>query len=659
MNRNAIISLAMLYALWQTKHRDLLDLIRPFIVYAVGMNTSVGEEIDIERICRYMESEFGYQSFHPAVAERVLIRETSDSIPQEKRIVQKKNKKYYLLTSLTKEIQYFSDKRVVCKGHSDKVTMALADYLNQKQACKRSDFSQTDAENLLLAFFERQGGSIVLSVEDLHQLTIKNNEVDFFVGKFILEQNEKKSIIMDYLVELVKGYFVTTALYLQAENTDVTKASFSDVTFFIDTRLLLAYLGFKTSQENSSVQEMIRSLKKNGAKFACFSYNIEEVNNILEAYKQSTISTSKRPTTITLEYFDEHGYSYTHVEAAQRKFEKRLKGDNIIATTPEQLLAENGITKETIGLLDDDDFRTTLLNAKPNYNLSTLPDDFSAINTISRIRKGKFLPYIEKCRAVFVTTNPILVSTTKQVLKNHSYNVGFPIAITGNDLCVMAWLKDFEQSSSLPKMRLLENVLAAITPSKELMEAYFSNLENLEQQGKISSDEAALLRVDHFAKKELMELTQGEKNNLSSSVFDKIREKIREDGFKDGIQVTTKEHEKWLASKRNEMCRQAEEDVEDEYQRKENFWIRVAKCIAIGIAVLFIIASACSFFLQWNSKTRYFLLIVTFITTIQGAAPFFSENNWLIKFIHRGIQKRKYKALDIRKEKYLKLLERK
>lgn len=32
MNRNTIISLAMLYALWQSNRQDLLDLIRPFML---------------------------------------------------------------------------------------------------------------------------------------------------------------------------------------------------------------------------------------------------------------------------------------------------------------------------------------------------------------------------------------------------------------------------------------------------------------------------------------------------------------------------------------------------------------------------------------------------------------------------------------------------
>lgn len=44
MNRNTIISLAMLYALWQSNRQDLLDLIRPFVLYSVGNTTKVGDD---------------------------------------------------------------------------------------------------------------------------------------------------------------------------------------------------------------------------------------------------------------------------------------------------------------------------------------------------------------------------------------------------------------------------------------------------------------------------------------------------------------------------------------------------------------------------------------------------------------------------------------
>lgn len=658
MKKNAIISLAMLYALWQTKRSDLLDLIRPFVLYAVGVTTKVGDIIDVEGICRYMESEFGYQSFQCAVVERILLRETSDAIKQESRIIKKENRKFILIASLSTQVENFNSKRLVCKEHSDAVTTALAGYLNHNRACRRDNYTSSEAEVFLLSFFERQGGSIVLSADDLRQISFKNSELDFFIGKFILEENEKRSSLMDYIVELVKGYFVTTALYLQAENLDVTHASFSNVIFYLDTRLLLALLGFKSSQENESVQEMVKSLQRNGAKLACFSYNIEEVENILEAYKQSTVSPRRYPATITLEFFDERGASYTHVDAAQKAFIQKLRNFQVNEISFEAALINAGVKDQATGLLNDDELGNILLEMKPSYNVSTLPDDLAAINTVSRIRRGKRLPNIEKCKAVFVTSNPLLVSGTKQLLINHSEDVGFPLAITGNDLCVMAWLKDFERSNNLPKMRLLENVLAALTPSKELMDAYFDNVDYLEKQGDLSGDEAALLRMDQFAKKELMELTKGEKGNLSTAVVQTIRENIRRESKEEGIKIGENRGTQTLNELRTAACKQAEKEIEEEYSRKERRWIKIIKIAAIAIALLFSSASIYMIVMTGiGSPLSIATTIVALVTLVQGTGTLLIKDNWATKVVRRTLQRQKFKELDERKTKYLGLLD--
>lgn len=656
MKKNAIISLAMLYALWQAKRGDLLDLIRPFVVYAIGKTTNVGDAVDIDGICRYMESEFGYQSFQSAVIVRILRRETSEAIKQDNRIIQKRNHQFILIAPLSKQIEMFASKRSVCKEHSDAVTKALADYLSQNCAYKRGNYTTSEAEEFLLSFFERQGGSIVLSTDNLHQLSYKSSEIDFFIGKFILEQEEKKSLLMDYIVELVKGYFVTTALYLQAENPDVTRASFSNVTFYLDTRLLLAFLGFKTAQENNSVQTMVNSLQSHGAKIACFDYNIGEVESILEAYKQAIVSPHKRPSTITLEFFDEYGASYTHVDAAQKMFPRKLRSAGIDSISFEKAKADNGVMEKISGLLNAEEFRSILLQMKPSYNTSSLPDDAEAINTVSRIRQGKRLPNIEKCKAVFVTSNPLLVAATKQLLKQNQIDLGFPLAITGNDLCVIAWLKDFEQNNNLPKMRLLENVLAAITPTKELMDFYFENLDYLEKQGEITEEEAALLRVDQFAKKELMELTKGENENLNTAVINTIREKIKAESRNEGIKIGEQKSKQVLNHFRNQACKKAEAEVESEFCKKEARWLCAAKIVSVILALAL---AASSVYLITNqgldSIAGWLSAVATVITAIQAILPFFSKDTWIIRFIRRWLQHRKLRELDRRKAHYLNL----
>lgn len=661
MNRNTIISLAMLYATWQTKHKDILDLLRPFVLYAIGATTKINDRIDIDAICSCMEKEFGYSSFPQAIVTRILQRETVDIDDASKKNAVKKDGSFYLINCLDEHNALFAERRTKCKEKSDAVSVALSAYLSEKEACGRNNYTQEEAERYLLTFFEARGNSVLTSVDDLRQILSKNNEIEYFIARFILEHNEKRSIYMDYIVELVKGYYVTTALYYQAENPNITTASFKDVTFYLDTGILLAYLGYKSKPQNDSVQELVRSLKNNGANRACFNYNIEEVDNILTAYKMSKVYGSRGTSSTTLEYFDENEYSYSHVESEQRVFADMLKADGIVPVDPNAMLETHGSDRSTSGLLNDDAIKAGVLSIRPRYNLTTLPEDIQAINAISRVREGKTLRYIEKCKAVFVTKNTVLVSATKKFLEEQEVDVGFPLAITDEDLCVIAWLKDFKISNNLPKMRLLENVLAAINPTPELMDAYFSHINSLEKRGSISQDEATLLRIEHFARTELMSITHGNPAAVDEIVVDEIRCRMKEQSYQEGLDKGKKEAgeeaKKFIQIKRNKACKRAETEIDDEYAKKEIKGIRTIKIVAVVIALCFVCASIYSFINSVDGKISYALLLITLVTTVQGAWPFFGKDNWATNLFKRNLNKKKRVALDERKKKYLSLLE--
>lgn len=229
-----------------------------------------------------------------------------------------------------------------------------------------------------------------------------------------------------------------------------------------------------------------------------------------------------------------------------------------------------------------------------------------------------------------------------------------------HSLCVLAWLKDFEQSNELPQMRLLENVLAALTPTRELMEAYFSHLENLEKQGIMEEDEAALLRIDMFARHELMELTCGEKDNLSDTIIDNIRQKIRaesrEDGYKQGITESKEKYEQEKREQLNRVCKKAEDEVEEEFAVKEKKAIERNKAMSVFIAIIFVIATVVSFLNQIEETIKWPVLFVTIVSTAQAIQPFFSKDNWWIKRIKRKLKKEKLATVDKRKEQYMSLI---
>lgn len=669
-----MISLAMLYALWQKGRKDLIDLIRPFVLYSVGETTKVGEVIKTQTICEYLEKEFGYRSFQPAVVTNVLRREALSKTGGSSNYVRRENKAYILSRSLSEEIDKFSEKRTSCKAQSDMVTRALCAYLNENKARGRNNYQQEEAERLLLMFFEREGGTVLLDVDTLVQLSYRDNELEYYVAHFILEQDSKKSVLMDYLINLVKGYFVTMALYLQPNNANVTTSSFKEVVFFLDTRILLGCLGLKTKQENDSVKEMIRSLLSSGANLACFKYNVEEVYGILEAYKNARLYNEGSPSPYTLEYLDEKPNGYSLVDSYQRNIQVLLERRGIKCVSPEEVLPPDRRDYTPGCGIDYNEMETMLKSYNPFYNTQTLPDDVNAIETVKRIRGDNKLPYIEKCRAVFVTNNVLLIKATIEYLKKESIDIGFPLAISGDELCVIAWLKNFERNSELPKMRLLENVLAAITPSKELMSAYFEHLDNLERRGEISKEEVGLLRVDLYAKRELMERTHGDKRKLTDAVIDDIREELRREGFAAGESSARQYYESRLAAEeaerkmiadkkyneqRNNVCKRAEQEADEKYTKIMIRGLIAIKFISILIALTFVYAATQLVDISggiWTIK-NVASVFVAVVTTIQAILPFLSHENILTRCFIRWVTRRKVLDVDNRKRKYLSLIE--
>lgn len=662
MNRNTIIGLSMMYALWESKKQDLLSLISPFVLYCVGTATSKGHIIDIKNICKKMESEFGYKEIHPEVISRVLLRESKNQHQGIVPVITKKNKSFVLSGSLDSHVTSFKEKRLTCKERTELVSRSLATYFNQKAVYNRSNYSEADAESYLLAFFEKQGESVLSSVEDLRQLLRKDNEIDYYIARFILQEKEKDTLIFSHINELIVGYFITTAIYLQPENADITTASFKDVTFYLDTPILLSFLGYKSDPENESAQAMVASLKKSGAKLACFDYNVLEIHNILVAYRQCNFFNSYNSSGFTLEAFDKKGYTATNVDLEIRNFEERLKKSDIIPISFE--VALHGTNIET-GVLDDDRIRELILEIKPSYRLSTLPDDLKAINTVSRLRGGRSYSAIEKCKAVFATTNILLVATTKQYLAELGKNDSFPIAITAEELCVMAWMKTFERNNNLPKMRLLENVFAATTPDRDLLEAFYSILKQLEENGVVSADEASLLRIELYAKNELMELTAGNKNRLNVetviAIKDKLINRMKQSSYSDGraagISEATAKQGIHISDEKTRACERIEIETRKKYESKYVHAENMAIVVSWITAILLMIGTIV-FAILTNPSIWWilFALAVTAVPTTQAILVLVKKDNWLRKKMRKTVSEKELQEIDKRKEEAMALL---
>ena len=212
-------------------------------------------------------------------------------------------------------------------------------------------------------------------------------------------------------------------------------------------------------------------------------------------------------------------------------------------------------------------------------------------------------------------------------------------------------------------MRLLENVLAATTPDKELIDSYFDHINELERYGSLTAEEASVLRVDQFARKELMIRTRGESANLTPDTITSIKEVLlrnsHEQGVAAGIQQAEKKEKIAAASRRNNACKKVEEEVNAKFLCYEGFGVKIITVLGILLSTALIITSYFSLRSQLSSPITWIVVIATVVSTVQGIMPLVSHDNFFTKMLKTILKRKKIVAMDAGKEKALSYLDEK
>ena len=89
----------------------------------VGKNNKIQEEIDIAKIIQEMDIEFGFQNIPKAVIVKIFNR--------MKKVIIRKNKKFYLIKYLNEEVQRFEKNKNQIQDESDRVINNLMEYLKK------------------------------------------------------------------------------------------------------------------------------------------------------------------------------------------------------------------------------------------------------------------------------------------------------------------------------------------------------------------------------------------------------------------------------------------------------------------------------------------------------------------------------------------------
>lgn len=647
MNENVLISTAMLSALWEKNRNDTLDLMLPFLKYSIAKKTQVGMLLNLPEIVEFYKNEFGYKTIPQNVIFKMLNRLSPT-------FLRKTKDGYSLITNLDSIVFDFEKKRTLCKEHRQIVVKEFTAFL--KNHMKNGEVTEADAQLYLLDFFSKKGMTIVWDTAMLESLRYKSDRINYYVAQFILQEYKKESPAFNYILDMVQGFLISTAISLQPENGNISSSKFSNVKFYLDTRIIINALGYHLTEEKDNTREMLKMLTDGNAELFCFKHNYNEIYDIASAYKYCLKNPRNCQPHQTLEKWDELCYTVSDVERVQLNLQSNIEKLNItIIDTPKYDSAQDH------KVYIDESGLASYINGKINYkNPEALEVDVNSIASICKLRDGFRTKEIEKCGYIFVTTNSNLVKCANEFLREYNDRGVTPI-ITDIDLSAIVWLKSYSTHKDYPKAKLLENALLSLEPSQSILSAFYNIIGKIKSEGGITEDEAAILRMDLYGQRELMKLTNGDDAFVNEETIYTIRDRQKVKYIGDEAVLSKLNYDKYTAERdaNRTIILNALESInkigDDEKKSTVSILTRI---VWIGIGLMFVIFIITLVMSIIYAEKSYIIpsVIAAFFSLASFTDMLIGKKKIIRRFINRVGNHRKDKAKDKKKEEYISII---
>lgn len=543
MNSNDIfITRAMLSAYLDNERNDYLNLLIPFVLNELPKK--IGAKIEIDSLTKKLNEENDLELKYKVV-EKILQR-----LSKKGNYVLKERNIYYV--KFIYDDSSFREKKSKIKQAVDNVTTKLYEYLQQDKYLKK--ITLEDAAKYLSDFLDTYNYTVYENVKSISNITLKNKiaSQNYHVAQFILIESDKKSIVFDNIIEIIKGFLACKAIYyFMNEHKEGMQSKLKGTVFYLDTRLLIDALGFNLKEEQDALNDLIELIRKNGGYIKTFTHYVEELQGILYKYK---IDVNCRP------YLDLNNLY---------RMEKNSSDIDLILASIDVRLSRAGIISEDKPSYDSNITNHTWhidytklkneLNATIKYkDNDSLTHDADTIEAIAYMRRDIKNGGIENCKAIFVTKNIDIVRVAKK-LYSDIFNKGQSnYAITDVDLTALLWLSSYGKNRSLPQMKLMENVYAACCPTTAVMNQFLETIKKLTDTKEITETEAILLRTKYSTFESLAELSRNDSKNVTEKLIIEVKEK-EYNRAKEKIEAEFQKQQEELAYTRQNL----EEEKED------------------------------------------------------------------------------------------------
>ena len=560
MPTNTLTSLAILKVNID-QGRDYLDYLKPFI-FQVLMDYNP-DPITGSNVSGHIREQFGLEI--PVLTIEALLRRLSRQYPINR------------VAGVYMKVGDLPDPQLIAKqAEAERHIGAVINGLKQfSQETAKPIVTDAEAVTSVSAFLTEFSimclraylrGTAIPGVEGSHQSDI------VLISDYVQNIQRMDPERFESFLVLVQGHMLANALMCP----DLANAptNFRNVTFYLDTPLLVQILGSEGEPRQTAIRELITLVNSLGGKVATFAHSMDELERVLIGAANHLESPDARGTIV--------------IEAKKRG---TTKSDLLLlASSIDESITRAGIEVESTPAyieafqIDEAVFQQILEDEVSYYNPRAKEYDINSVRSIYVNRGDKPAQSIEKSRATLVTSNTGFARAAWDYGQQFDVSRNVSSVISDFTLANIAWLKAPIGAATVPITQLLAFSYAALEPSRELLNRYLKEIDRLERLGTISERDHQLLRSSPFVYSELMHFTLGHEASLTQETVEETLERVSDEIKKEESRKLSAEQ---LAHRETEDALKSQESLNREILRGLYWRCRgKARLFAWGVSIV-------------------------------------------------------------------------
>lgn len=555
----AIFGLAYLQYMHEVLHKDIIDCYVPLFCKCIlqdGCNV-----IDSQKIKSLMSAQYGITNLTFGAIDTILNRMASTSYS----ILSKNNGQFFVNESKLAEYEVTLNKNDSIREDFNTLINNISEYSKKFEKA----YSKEEVEDGLFHFLDLHGIDLLngegTKVYD-RILQYQDKRLSYVISRYVVDNNKEGGNAIDILNRLAKGNAITQLISLKG----LSKYSgrLDNVTIYIDTPFFYNLLGANNNANRESSEEIMSILERNGAHFAIFNHNLNEVLNCFEdaitRLRTSTYDLHKSSRLLRMAVAE--NFSALQLDSMRANIDSIKSQWNIAVQDPPE--SRKGYTEIDATLLTEiisEAYTNKRTRQIFGHEMSMIANDVDSISFIHRIRGNELAQNLKGCKAILLTTNHVIAAASNDN-RISTLHHPIPACVTDVFLSTIIWTNNPNENDSLNRKLLLCECYNNIQLNDDIMARFYDDIKTKKLTSDISESQYLKLTTSTLALRILGDKTQNDINAYTDRTPNEILQ-ILEQEHKNEVENALKQGEERLEKERAK--NEAELNKQQEQHNKE------------------------------------------------------------------------------------------